>query len=79
MVGFGGGRAGRQHQIEGGKDAQGQARLCFIGTSIGGAERSFALAAHRRRLIDDHEHNANTLAGLRAVTFVCLMLEQDEI
>lgn len=39
MVGFGGGRAGRQHQIEGGKDAQGQARLCFIGTSIGG-ERS---------------------------------------
>ena len=41
-------------------------------------ERSFAWATRCRRLVNDYERYASTLAGLHRVAFVCLMLRQAE-
>ncbi len=39
-------------------------------------ERSFAWATRFRRLVEDYERYASTLADLHIVAFVCLMLRQ---
>ena len=39
-------------------------------------ERSFAWATRFRRLVKDYERYAETLAGLHAVAFACLMIKQ---